>query len=37
MGSDEFMERLGALPRAERSRINMTEAMVRILAVKFPC
>ena len=37
MGSDEFMERLGALPRAERIRINMTEAMIRILAVKFPC
>lgn len=37
MGSDEFMERLGALPRAERVRINMTEAMIRIMAVKFPC
>lgn len=37
MGSDEFMERLGALPRAERIRINMTEAMIRILAIKFPC
>jgi len=37
MGSDEFMERLGALPRAERTRINMTEAMIRIMAVKFPC
>lgn len=37
LGSDEFMERLGALPRAERIRINMTEAMIRILAGKFPC
>ena len=37
LGSDEFMQRLGALPRAERIRINMTEAMIRILAVKFPC
>lgn len=37
MGSDEFMQRLGAVPRADRIRINMTEAMIRILAVKFPC
>lgn len=37
MNSDEFMTRLGAIPRAERQRINMTEAMNRILMVKFPC
>jgi hypothetical protein len=37
MGSDEFMTRLGALPRAERIRIDMAEAMTRILAAKFPC
>ena len=35
--SDEFMKRLAAIPPAERSRIDMTEATVRILAVKFPC
>jgi hypothetical protein len=37
LGSDEFMQRLGALPRADRMRIDMTEAMIRILTVKFPC
>ena len=37
IGSDEFMKRLAAIPPAERSRIDMTEATVRILAVKFPC
>ena len=37
MGSDEFMQRLGALPRTDRMRIDMTEAMIRILTVKFPC
>ncbi|NJC05216.1 hypothetical protein GGQ97_001009 [Sphingomonas kaistensis] len=33
----EFMARLGAIPRAERQRIDMTEAMTRISAAKFPC
>lgn len=37
MGSDEYMKRLGAIPRAERARINMTEATNRIMAAKFPC
>jgi hypothetical protein len=37
MGSDEFMTRLAAIPAAERARIDMTEATIRILAVKFPC
>jgi hypothetical protein len=37
MGSDEFMKRLAVIPAAERSRIDMTEATTRILAVKFPC
>ena len=35
--SNEFMSRLSAIPQAERSRIDMTEATIRILAVKFPC
>lgn len=35
--SDEFMTRLGAISRADRLRIDMTEAMIRILARKFPC
>jgi hypothetical protein len=37
MDSDEFMQRLTAIPAAERSRIDMTEATTRILAVKYPC
>lgn len=37
MGSDEFMKRLNAIPRAERERIDMTEALTRISAAKFPC
>ncbi len=37
MGSDEFMTRLSAIPAPERARIDMTEAMARILAQKYPC
>jgi hypothetical protein len=37
LGSDEFMTRLEAIPAAERARIDMTEAMTRILIQKFPC
>ena len=37
MGSDEFMKRLAAIPQAERARIDMTEATIRILAGKYPC
>ena len=37
MGSDEFMERLGAMSRIERLKIDMTEVMIRINSIKFPC
>lgn len=37
MGSDEYMQRLAAIPRADRQRIDMTEATNRIMATKFPC
>lgn len=37
MDAREFMTRLGAIPKAERQRIDMTEAMTRISAAKFPC
>ena len=37
MDSKEFMQRLGAIPAAERASIDMTEAMMRITAAKFPC
>lgn len=37
MGTEEFLKRLTAIPQEERAKINMLEAMNRILAVKFPC
>lgn len=37
MSSNEFMTRLGNIPPGERARIDMTEAMTRILIQKFPC
>lgn len=37
MDSDEFMTRLAAIPKSERTRIDMTEATIRILAAKYPC
>ena len=37
MGSDEFLKRLAAIPRAERARIDMTEATTRVMTAKFPC
>jgi hypothetical protein len=37
IGVQEFMQRLGAIPRSERERIDMTEAVTRIYAGKFPC
>ncbi|MGI8931064.1 MAG: hypothetical protein ACR2FK_01595 [Sphingomicrobium sp.] len=37
MDSNEFMTRLSAIPQADRTRIDMTEATIRIMAVKFPC
>ena len=37
MKPDEFMQRLGAIPIAERKRITMTEAMTRITIARFPC
>jgi hypothetical protein len=37
MSSSEFMNRLSAIPAGERVKIDMTEAMTRILEAKFPC
>jgi hypothetical protein len=37
IGDKEFMARLSAIPADQRARIDMTEAMTRILAAKFPC
>lgn len=37
MNSDELMKSLAMIPVAERSRIDMTEAMTRYLVRKYPC
>lgn len=37
MDSNEFMTGLSAIPQGDRTRIDMTEATIRIMAVKFPC
>ena len=37
MDNSEFMKRLGAIPAAERQRVDMTEAMTRITIARFPC
>jgi hypothetical protein len=37
MDSSEFLKRLGAIPEAERARIDMLEATNRLLASKYPC
>ena len=37
MDTEEFMNRLSAIPRPERQTIDMAEAMNRILATKHPC
>ena len=37
MDSSEFMERLRAIPAAQRARIDMTEATTRIAGSKYPC
>lgn len=37
LGNDEFLAGMAAIPAAERVRIDLTEAMTRILVRKFPC
>ena len=37
LGHKEFLNGMGAIPLAERARIDMTEAMTRVLVAKFPC
>lgn len=37
MNDKEFMASLSTIPATERSRMDMTEAMTRIFAGKFPC
>lgn len=37
LGTDEFLNGMAAIPATERARIDMTEAMTRILVRKHPC
>jgi hypothetical protein len=37
MNDKNLMASLSAIPAADRARIDMTEAMTRIFASKFPC
>ena len=37
LNSNEFMQRLSAIPATQRALIDMTEATTRVLAGKFPC
>jgi hypothetical protein len=33
----EFIHGLEAIPPAERARMSLKQAMLRVLAVKYPC
>ena len=37
LGTEEFLDGMAAIPAAERTKIDMAEAMTRILVRKFPC
>ena len=37
LGSMEFIHGLEAIPPAERARMSLKQAMLRVLAVKYPC
>lgn len=37
LGNQEFMDGMAEIPLAERLRIDLTEAMTRILVRKYPC
>ena len=37
LGSFEFIDGLTAIPSAERARMNLKDAMVRVLQKKYPC
>jgi hypothetical protein len=37
LDANDFMKRLSTIPAAERARMDMTEATVRVLATKWPC
>jgi hypothetical protein len=37
LGSFEFIDGLNAIPAAERARMSLKDAMVRVLQKKYPC
>ena len=37
LGSYEFIDGLAAIPPAERSTMNLKDAMIRVLQKKYPC
>ncbi|MEO7601674.1 MAG: hypothetical protein ABIS39_00200 [Sphingomicrobium sp.] len=37
MGHEEYVAGIGAIPQAERRKIDLIEATARMLASKFPC
>lgn len=37
LGNEEFLDGMAAIPAAERARIDMTEAITRLLVRKHPC
>ena len=37
LGSFEFIHGLEAIPAGERARMSLKDAMIRVLAVKYPC
>ncbi|RST30089.1 hypothetical protein HMF7854_04055 [Sphingomonas ginkgonis] len=37
LGQKEFLSRFGQIPPGERAHIDMTEAMTRVFAGKYPC
>ena len=37
MGHEEYVAGIGAIPQAERKKIDLIEATTRMLAAKFPC
>ncbi len=37
MGHEEYVAGIGAIPLAERKKIDLIEATTRMLATKFPC
>ena len=37
MGHEEYVAAIGAIPQAERRKIDLVEATTRVMTAKFPC